>query len=121
MQANPEGVEPLIQAMDELKVEIPPAKRTLTLKPSSEKGALKSIKLIFSPETDEINFMSISVDGDTAIIKFTEAGMINIYSSLEEWRNGSEDFCLFPRGKKSELKSNDLESLEIWFWSTMMP
>jgi hypothetical protein len=121
MQAMPEGVEVLLSAIEELKAEMPPAKRTLTLKPSAEPGALKSIKLIYSPMTDELSIMSINADKGAAILYFTEAGIKDIVTAFNHWRDGSEDFCLFPRGKKSELKAKDIESWEIWFWVNMMP
>ena len=67
------------------------------------------------------NRRDISADKGAAILNFTEAGIKDIVTVFNHWRDGSEDFCLFPRGKKSELKAKEIESWEIWFWVNMMP
>lgn len=116
-----EGVDILLRAIDEVTIELPPSKRTLTLKPSQEPGALKSIKLSYSPISEKLRFMSFFADENSAYLNFTEYGVIEIVSALKDWRDGAEDFCLYPREKKAQLGEEDIQSWEIWFWVTMVP
>lgn len=121
MKADAGGAAILIRAVDEVTSDLPPAKRTLTLRRSGHPGEFRSIQLIFSPVTDELRIMSLEAAGDVAIWEFTPDGLPDIRSALIAWRDGAEDFCAFPHGKNSELGPKDRDSGEMWFWRTMLP
>lgn len=121
VKADADGAATVIRALDEMNSDVPPAKRTLTLRRSGHPGAFSSIQLRFLPATDELRIMSVSADGDRAIWEFTPVGLSRIQDALVAWGAGAEDFCVFPHGKRSELGQKDKASGEIWFWSTMLP
>lgn len=121
MKADADSAGVLMRGVDEVTSDLPPARRNLTLQRSRHPGSFGFIELRFSPVTDELRVMSIMADGDRVVWEFTPTGLPDIRSALIAWRDGAEDFCVFPHGKKAELGPKDKASGEIWFWSTMLP
>ena len=119
MQAAPEPIASLLLAIDELSADGVPSKRTLTLLPNARRKQCATIRISLLPVTDDLREMSISRDHDVAILEFTEVGLSNFREALTAWKDGGEDFCIHPRGKKTELGTKDQSSGELWFWTPM--
>lgn len=73
--------------------------------------------------------MSLTSEGTKALLEFTTAGMEEFRQAVLFWRNGGEDFCIYPEGsrkarhvkKRDELRAKDLASGALWFWTSMDP
>jgi hypothetical protein len=122
--AEPDAIRELLTAVDEIAGLGPPAKRSVTLKPCGRKKACTRIRLVLSPDSDELREMSATRSGEIAILEFTPAGLQRFSEALETWRGGGEDFMVSPRietkkGRKAPTK--DLQSMEVWFWMKMEP
>jgi hypothetical protein len=120
MSAAPDGIAVLIRAVDELEKENPPAKRTLTLKPTRS-DAFCSLHVRLSPTTEELRRLCIRPEEGTVVLEFTREALPKVRSALTDWQDGNEDFCLHPQGAKGELGTKDRASGELWFWRSMLP
>ncbi len=120
MRADAEAVALLLRAVDELARENPPAKRKLTLQ-SKRRDALRSLSLRYAPDSAELRKLRVAIENGTPVLEFTRAGMADVTSALADWMEGAQDFCLYARGKRSELGEKDRSSGELSFWVTMLP
>lgn len=120
MQAAPDAVTTLLQVVDELRAEGPPSKRSLSLRPNERKKQCTTVRMRFVPADDDLREMSIRREKDVAILEFAEAGMAAFREALTAWRDGGEDFCIYPSGRKHELGIKDRTSGELWFWTPFM-
>lgn len=124
LKASPDAIDTLREAICELQNEGPPAKRTLTLQPSSRRRRCEKIRLVLSNEGDDLRQMSITRHDDTAILEFAPNGLDRFLDAVVGWQKGDEDFFIRPlwnRNKKGELGPKDLASGELWFWREMEP
>ena len=123
LQGDSKAAEVLLRALDELAVQGANSRLTLTLKPSQHSQKCSKIRLILSPETEELKQMSLTRRGEEAIFEFTPFGLEKFRKAVLVWQNGGEDFCVSPdevRNKKTELGRKDLQSGEVWFWTPFM-
>lgn len=117
MQAGSEAIDTLLRAVEELAAEGAPNRRLLTLLPNQRPKPCTKIRLSLAPLTDDLREMSITRENGVAIFEFTEVGLTEFREAITVWRNGGEDFCIYPGGKKKELGSKDRVSGELWFWT----
>jgi hypothetical protein len=118
----------ILEAINELKADGPPAKRTLTLRPNGRANPIDTIRIAFFTESNDLRQMSLTRDGTVAILEFTVKGLEKFRRAVDLWRNGSEDFSIHPEGsrkakhlkKRDEMGSKDLASGEPWFWTSRM-
>lgn len=109
----------LLDALDELEHEAPPAKRMLTFRPSSRKLALRNLKLEVVPVRADLKIMHIAHVRDTAKIEMTDEGLALLKEAFASWLRGAEDFGVSPEHsslKRKEFGKLDRESGELWFW-----
>ena len=117
--SNPESCAPLMLAIDELAQSGPPARRSVTFRSCRRPRGCSRLRLLLAHESDELRRMQISVDGCTATIEMTIAGLEQLRDAVTAWRNGGEDFGIYPnwkRNRRRELGEKDLASGELWFW-----
>jgi len=117
LQASPPGVDALILALDELKQDGAPSRRTLTLLPNRRRKQCSTIHVSLVPATDELRQMCLSRNGTAADFELTELGLSDFRRALIAWREGAEDFSIHPIGKREELGVKDRASGEVWLWT----
>lgn len=128
VQANPGEGTVLLKAIDELSADGPPSTRTLTLNPTKQRKPITTIRILLSPESEELKQMSLTRSGKVATLEFTATGLDAFRESVVNWLKGTADFSLHPIGnqksrdlkRKGELGLKDLESGELWFWTPAM-
>ena len=117
--SNSASSGPLLLAIDEVAASGPPAKRKITFKECDRPKSISTLRLILSPESDDLRQMHISVDSGEVEIEVTLAGLQQFKDAVTAWRDGAEDFGLSPiweRNRRRELGARDLSSGELWFW-----
>lgn len=122
--AQPDAIQDLLVALDEIAVTGAPARRNLTLKPSNRKKQCKVIRLVLSFESDDLRQMSITRAGEIATLEFTAVGLQQFREAVVSWQKGFEDFSIHPdvaRTKDRKPATKDLQSAEVWFWMRMEP
>jgi hypothetical protein len=119
-RAETNGCDTIVRAIDELIVAGPPSKRTLTFQRCQRPRVCTTVRLILSPESDDLRQMHIGREGEVATIEVTLAGIWQVREAVTAWRNGGEDFRVTPEGRRNELGSKDLASRELWFWGPRM-
>jgi hypothetical protein len=105
--------------LDELEREGCPSRRTATFRPCERKSVITKLKAKLVAESEELQLMHISCDGDGATVEMTAAGLGVIRTAVESWLQGSEDFGVHPQSSrlpKRSLGKRDRTSAEIWFW-----
>ena len=118
-RADTESCDPLLVAIDEVEQAGAPSKRKLSFQASDRENSCVAIRLILSPESDELRQMCISLNDSTVEIDVTPRGLNLLKEAVTVWREGSEDFGLAPtweRNRRRELGTKDLNSGELWFW-----
>jgi len=106
-------------AIEEIEATDPPARRKITFRPCKRRRSCSTLRLLLSPESDELRQMHISITGSTATVEMTPKGLQEFRQAVIDWRDGGDDFCLSPtwkRNKRRELGGKDLASGELWFW-----
>ncbi|NQT12626.1 MAG: hypothetical protein HQ582_07755 [Planctomycetes bacterium] len=114
-----ESGSPILDALNELRLETRPAQRKLTLAGCSRKRALTNLRLIVDAEREDLRVMNIRHDTDSATIEMTDDGLTRLIDACTAWLGGAEDFGVSPRQsalKTKELGALDRESGELWFW-----
>ena len=118
--SDPKSCDPLFTAMDELELEAPHAKRTVTFKPNIRPSRFPKLRLLLVPESEELRQICISVTDGIATVEMTQAGLKMFREALSIWCDGLEDYCLAPvstkGNRKQELGEKDFASGELWFW-----
>jgi hypothetical protein len=120
LRADPHGCDILLRAIDEVKRDRPPAKRTLTLAHSREKNCFGTIQMVFQVPTAELTQMCIRAEGVKLIVEFTEVVVKQIESGIIDLKNGADDFCIAPDqsfARNIPLGKRDLQSEELWMWT----
>lgn len=120
MYAKADAVAILLLAIQELVLEGTLAKRKLTFQ-SNRTNALRSMRIQYSPISNELRKFSVAVVDGMLVLEFTQDGVDDLMRTLEQWKMGAEDFCLQTQGKKTELGEKDRNSTAVWFWVTMSP
>lgn len=128
MQGDSEAAKLLLDAIAELAADGEPAQRTLTLRPNRRPKAVFTLRMLLSAESDDLQQMSLTRGGTVARLEFTVKGLEAFRLAVVCWRDGGEDFSLYPYGsrkarhrkKRHELGSKDLASGELWFWTPHM-
>jgi len=113
----------ILEALDELRGEIPPSQRLLTFRPSGRKRCLSTLRLRLVPAREELRVMNIACDPATVTIEMTELGLQLVRDAVNSWCNGGEDFCVSPESanlKRREFGSLDKASGTLWFWGPTM-
>jgi hypothetical protein len=124
LAAEPEAIETLLAAIDEVSANGAPGKRTLTLRPSELKRKCTTIRLVLSPRSDELQRISVDWAGEIATLEFTPSGLNEFRDAVVCWQNGGEDFGIGPQFGRHESAlrgKKDLQSAELWFWRRMRP
>jgi hypothetical protein len=119
LQAGPAECSIILAALDELATEGVSARRALTLKTCNRKIKCTTIRLVFSPESEDLRQMSFSRVNDIATFEFTPVGLLSFREAVVLWRDGGEDFGVSPDRNKSRGRK-DLGSGEVWFWTRFM-
>jgi hypothetical protein len=128
LQGDANAAAVLLTAVEELNAEGPPARRTITLLPHSRLDPIQTIRLHFSPLSDDLRQMSLTHVGEVATFEFTPLGLCEFRDAIIAWRDGTSDFGLSPSGsrkardlkKQRNLGPKDLASGELWFWTPFM-
>lgn len=111
--------KPILDAIDELKVEGSPSRRTLTFMPSSRPRGVTTLRMCLVAERDDLRVMKIGCETSVATIQMTCEGLPLIRKAIVKWLEGAEDFGVSARDsslKPSELGPLDRDSAELWFW-----
>ena len=122
--AEPDAIQDLLVAVDEIAGQRPPARRTLTLRPSPRKKKCTTIRIVLSPASDDLRQMSVTRTGEIATLEFTPEGLQKFRKAVVCWKNGGEDFSVHPdieRRKDRKPATKDVQSAEVWFWMRMEP
>ena len=119
-QRNPEPCNLLLRAMEELAVEGPPAKRTITFTPCQRSRCCRKLHVILSLASDDLRELCVSLDKEVVTVELTEAGLDAFQEAVTVWRDGGDDFGLSPnwttKAQRKSLGRKDLSSGELWFW-----
>lgn len=115
LQEDSTACEVVISVIDELEAAGPPARRTLTLRPSRCPRPCGGIRFILSLPTADLREMCIAVNGDLATFEFTPDGLRRFRQAVNLWKQGQEDFSVHP--SRTAQGAKDLDSGEVWFWS----
>lgn len=110
---------PLFDALTKLKHASLPSQLVLTFRECSREGALRKLKLMLVPVSEDVKVMNIARDADAATIKMTQCGLPLIIDAVVAWLDGAEDFGVSPRHaslKPKQYGRLDNESGELWFW-----
>jgi hypothetical protein len=114
---------PILNALNELASDSPPAQCRLTFAPNQRKKSLRTLKLDFVSQRCDLRVMNIRREEQTAVIELTTIGLSLLIESVELWLAGGEDFGVAPGQvrKPRDLKGpgfGDLDraSAELWFW-----
>jgi hypothetical protein len=124
----PDSGKVLLEAVEELMTETPPASRTLTLQSNVRTRPITRIRIMLWPESDELRQMSLRRENKIATFEFTIKGLADFRDAIIRWCDGATDFRISPQGSRKakhlitrkELGSKDLASGELWFWSPRM-
>ena len=120
---NTDAGRPLLNALEELSMESPPAQRILTFKPTQKKKGISKLRLQFVLPSDELRVINIACTPGTADIVMTAKGLEVLREAILTWLNGGEDFGIHARNsdlKQRELGALDKSSGELWFWGPTM-
>lgn len=128
LQADSAVADVLLAAIDELIASGPSSRRTLTLRKHARPKPIFTLRLGLVPESENLRQMSLTRDGDVAILEFTAKGLDEFRRAVVFWRDGGEDFSVHPHGSRKsrhlkmrdELGPKDLLSGELWFWTPRM-
>jgi hypothetical protein len=113
----------ILTAIDELSAEPPPAKRTITIRPSPRKKCITTLRLLLVEPRDDLRAMHIAYESGAATIELTTIGLAALREAIDCWCNGGEDFGVSPSRaeiKKREFGALDKSSGELWFWGPTM-
>jgi hypothetical protein len=123
LQSSAEAGRPILVALDELRDEPPPSKRTLTFKASQRKKCFSTMRLSLVEPREDLAVMHFHFEPGTLAIEMTAAGLGVLRDGVAAWCDGAEDFGIDSRRaklKKHELGSLDKSCGEIWFWGPTM-
>jgi hypothetical protein len=124
LRAGPDAVQTFLLALDEIAVQGVPARRAISLKPTRRKDNCTTIRLVLSPEGNDLHQMSVTRAGDIATLEFTPAGLQSFREAVVLWLNGTEDFSVRLGGDRRtdrSMAAKDEQSAEIWFWTQTEP
>lgn len=79
------------------------------------------MQIHFVDAGDDLCKLSFTQEGDALVLAFTPDAQTDVLDAFAAWAEGGEDFALVPDGKMNELGKRDIESGELWFWSSMRP
>lgn len=113
----------LLQAIDELSLEGPPARRAATFKPCERKRSIAMLRLSLVADGPTLRVMHVAMEDGAATIEMTAIGLAILRDGLTTWCQGCEDFGVsVGRAKlpRRELGERDKASPEVWFWGPTM-
>ena len=116
-QAAGAAIDSLIAATNELRIAGPNNQRKLTTTANQRSRNFTTARLCFREPADDFSELWIGVADSTFHIEFTENGFQPLRDALQVWRDGGEDFCIYPRGDNCTLQQRDRDSGELWFWT----
>src|SRR5688500_18449723 len=82
----------ILLALDELHSDGPPAKRTLTFKPTSRRTNISTCRLSLLAESEQLRVLNISCESASCAIDMTVTGSLLLRDAIVIWRDGGEDF-----------------------------
>jgi hypothetical protein len=123
LQADSTACDIFLYAVQELKSEGAPSQRKLTLSGRKFQHSCSVMRLVVSPESEQLKQMDFRREGETAVLEFTMNGLEEFRKAIEALKGGAQDFCISPdfsRFKKKVRGTDDQELLELWFWTPFM-